>query len=49
MARANPALADWIIGRIEKRLAELGAEEPEPDDPRRISRPKTPRPLTDKK
>ncbi len=37
MARANPALADWIIGRIEKRLAELGAEEPEPDDPRRIA------------
>ncbi len=37
MARANPALAEWIIGRIEKRLAELGAEEPEPDDPRRLA------------
>ncbi len=35
LARANPALADWIIARIEKRLAELGAEEPEPDGPRR--------------
>ena len=36
MARANPALADWIIERIEKRLIELG-EPPEPDDPRRIA------------
>ncbi len=47
MARANPALAEWIIGRIEKRLIELG-EPPEPDDPRRAAEPKTPRPLTDK-
>ena len=36
MARANPALADWIIARIEKRLIELG-EPPEPDDPRRAA------------
>ncbi len=46
LARANPALAEWIIGRIEKRLIELGAEEPEPDRPSKNSRPKTPRPLT---
>ena len=36
MARANPALADWIIARIEKRLIELG-EPPEPDGPKRIA------------
>ena len=35
MARDNPALADWIIARIERRLIELGAQEPEPDRPPR--------------
>ncbi len=49
MARANPALADWIIGRIEKRLAELGALAARARRPEKNSRPKTPRPLTDKK
>ena len=38
LGRDNPALADWIIGRIQERLAELGVQlEPEPDDPRRIA------------
>ncbi len=48
MARANPALADWIIARIEKRLAELGraarARRPEKD-----RGPQAPRPLSDKR
>ncbi len=47
MARANPALAEWIIARIEKRLIELG-DAARARRSKKNRRPKTPRPLTDK-
>ena len=36
LARNNPALADWIITRIQKRLAQLG-DPPEPAGPRKTA------------
>ncbi len=48
MARANPALADWIIGRIEKRLDRAGraSRARRPEEGRG---PQAPRPLSDKR